>query len=378
MKGRDDDLRKAWDHGLVHARNRPLPGARPRIALGVITWAAVAWFGLPAAVAAHGPVPTAPPDALNLLFGWNLEPAVLLPVFGSAIIWWRLLAAVNRAHPGHPVAVFQRWAFLGGLAMIAIALDSGVARYDTTLFSVHMVQHLLLTLVAPPLLAFGAPITQLLRASSSKTRQRWVLPLLQSHVARFFGHPIVAGLLFASVMWATHFSQLFDRALEDSLAHEFEHGLYLAAGLLFWMPAIGLDPSPHRMGYPARIAYLFLQMPQSSFLAMSILFAGEPLYAHYATLGSPYGIEALADQQLAAGIMWLVGDVIFLIAMLAVLAAWMRSDERGSAAAERRADVERAAIRARETVLRDRRAMPAPEDQTAVGAPGREPSTSER
>lgn len=377
MKCPDDELRKAWDHERVHARNRPRPGAHRFKAFLAVAWAAT-WLGLPIATAAHGAVPPDPPDALNLLFGWNFEPAVVLPLLGAAIVWWRLLDAVDRAHPDHPVPALQRWCFLGGLAVIALALDSGVARYDTTLFSVHMVQHVLLALVAPPLLVLGAPITQLLRASSSATRNRWILPVLQSHVVRFFGHPVVAGLFLAGVMWATHFSPLFDRALEDPLAHEFEHALYLVAGILFWMPAIGLDPAPSRMGYPARIAYIFLQMPQNSFLAMAILFADAPLYAHYATLGSPYGIDALADQRLAAGIMWFVGDVIFLIAMLGVLAAWMRSEERGSAAAERRADVERAAIRERETVLRDRRAKPAPQDQTAVGAPGPEPSTSER
>ncbi len=329
-----------------------LPALGRRVlALPVLT----AVLGLGAGdVAAHGSVPVAPPDGVNLLLGWDVEPVVALGLVVAAIVWWRLLGAVDRAHPAHPVPGRQRWAFLAGLAVIAVALQSGVARYDTTLFSLHMVQHLLLTLVAPPLLALGAPVTQILRAASSERRQRRVLPILHSRAVAMIGHPIAAWLVFTAVMWGTHFSPLFDLSLENRLVHDLEHGLFLGAGLLFWWPVVGLDPAPHRMSHPARLGYLFLQMPQNSFLAVAILFAGSPLYAHYTSLGAPYGIDALSDQRLAAGIMWFGGDVIFLIALLSVLAGWMRTESRAAASADRRADVERAAIREREVALRDR------------------------
>ena len=164
-------------------------------------------------------------------------------------------------------------------------------------------------------------------------------------------HPIVAWLVFTAVMWGSHFSPLFDRSLEDRLVHDLEHGLFLASGLLFWGPLVAVDPAPGRMGYPARIGYVFLQMPQNSFLAIAILFAANPLYPHYVTLGAPYGIDALSDQRLAAGIMWFFGDVIFLVATLAVLAGWMRAEERSTATADRRVDAERAALRDQEAAL---------------------------
>ena len=123
---------------------------------------------------------------------------------------------------------------------------------------------------------------------------------------------------------------------------------FLGAGLLFWWPVVAADPAPRRMPYPVRALYLLLQMPPSSFLGMAILFAATPLYPHYATLGTPYGIDALADQQLAGGIMWLAGDVVLIGAILAVVAAWMRHEERDAPAAERRADARAgAAARAR-------------------------------
>jgi putative membrane protein len=330
---------------------------RPAVASAIATALAVLAAALSAGpAAAHGPVPPDPPTALNLVFGWSYEPALILPVLAVAIGWWRMLSSIDRAHPQHPVPAVRRWSFLAGLGVVLIALQSGIERYDTTLFSIHMVQHILLALVAPPLLALGAPITQLLRASSPATRNRWILPFLRSRPIWFLSHPVVAWVLFASVMWGTHFSPLFDLSLENRLVHDLEHVLYIGAALLFWWPIVGLDPAPHRMGHAGRILDLFMQMPQTSFLSMAILFAGQPLYPHYATLNSPYGIDALADQQLAAGIMWFVGDVIFMVALLVVLAGWIRSEERGTAAAEHRADVEREAIREREAILRRRRA----------------------
>jgi putative copper resistance protein D len=342
----------------------PARSLRPALAA-----VAAASFGALAAapVAAHGPVPPEPPDATNLLLGWSVEPVLVLPLLATAVAWWWLLGAADRAHPDHPVSAVRRWSFLAGLLAIAVALQSGIERYDTTLFSIHMVQHILLTLVAPPLLALGAPVTQLLRAASPGTRARWILPVLRSRFVGVLSHPVVAWLAFVSVMWAAHFSPLFDLSLEDPLVHDLEHALFLGSALLFWWPVIGLDPAPRRMSHPGRLLYLFLQMPQNSFLAMAILFATSPLYPHYVTLGAPYGVDALADQRLAAGIMWFVGDVIFLAALLAVLAGWMRSDARGAAAAERRADVERVAIREREAVLRRRRSAGGDADQPGTG-----------
>ena len=231
---------------------------------------------------------------------------------------------------------------------------SGIARYDTTLFSVHMVQHVLLMLVAAPLIALGAPVTLVLRLSSPETRRRWILPILHSRVVRFTGHPVVAWVMFAVMMWATHFSPLFNASLEDPVIHDIEHVLFLSGALLFWWPAVALDPAPWRMSHPARIGYLFLQMTQNTFLAVVILNATAVLYPHYATLVRPWGIAALDDQRLAAGIMWIAGDAIFLTAILAVVAGWMRAEARNEAREDRRAGQELTEIRIRERRLAER------------------------
>ncbi len=305
-------------------------------------------------VAAHGPVPAEAPTAANLLLGWTFEPLPTLGLLVVTVWWWWAVRRVNTVHPGNPVPRRRSVAFYGGIVALAFALLSGIARYDTTLFSVHMVQHVLLMLVAAPLLALAAPITLVLRLSSSETRHRWVLPVLHSRIVRFLAFPVTAWVLFTAIMWGVHFSPLFNASLEDPNVHDFEHLLFLTGALLFWWPAVALDPAPWRMGHPGRIVYLLTQMTQNTFLAFVILDATDVLYQHYATLVIPWGLSAIDDQHLAAGIMWLAGDLIFMAAIMLVVFGWMRAEARDEARSDRRADVEMAQIRIREQRLAER------------------------
>jgi putative copper resistance protein D len=322
--------------------------------LGLSLAVLVTWLLAASSAAAHGPVPAESPTFVSLVFGWTFEPAVALPLLAAAVVWLRLVGRVDRAHAANPVPRRRTVAFLAGLAVIAIALMSGIDAYDTTLFSVHMVQHILLTLVAAPLIALGAPITLLLRAATPDVRHRLILPILHSRLMRVLSFPVVSWLVFAGVMWGSHFSPLFDASLENPIVHDLEHALYLGAGLLFWWPAVGLDPSPWRMPHPVRAMYVFLQMPQNTFLAVVILNAGEVLYHHYATLVRPWGPSPIEDQQTAGGIMWILGDILFLSAMAAIIAGWMAFESRREADVDRRLDREREAIRAREVQLAER------------------------
>jgi putative copper resistance protein D len=318
------------------------------------------WLLSAGAVLAHGgTVPTEPPTLGTLLLGWAFDPLVWLPAIAALLVWRGAVRSVNRAHPANPVPPRRTWSWVAGVVVLLVALDSGVATYDTTLFSVHMVQHLLLTLVAPPLLLYAGPIVLLLRVSSAATRRRWVLPLLHSRVVRFLSFPVVSWLLFAGVLWASHFSPLFNIALENEWGHRLEHGLYLFAALLFWWPVVGPDPSPWRMRPSAKVLYVGLQMPQNTFLALAIYMAASPLYPHYTTSGRTWGPTPLEDQQLAGGIMWLGGDLFFLTAIIALVYLWMRDDERRAEGEDRRLDAERAAIREREARLAARRAAEA-------------------
>ena len=230
---------------------------------------------LPSVALAHGIAPQ-PASGLDAFLAWSLEAHIILPLIAAALLYRWAVGVVRRSHPDNPVPRYRVWSWYLGLLVIFIALESPIGTYDDTLFSVHMVQHLLLAMVAAPLLAMGAPITLLLRVSSPRSRHGFWLPLLHSRVVRVLAFPVVTWIIFAAVMWASHFSPLFDAALTNDYVHLGEHALYLGAALLFWWPVVGADPSPWRLPHPARIAYLFLGMPQSSFLGLAIFSAPAP------------------------------------------------------------------------------------------------------
>jgi putative copper resistance protein D len=321
-------------------------------------------------VAAHGLVPAEPPSAVSLLLGWTFEP---LPTLGIAVAlgwWWWAVRRVNAAHPANPVPRRRSVAFALGMTALAFALLSGIAAYDTTLFAIHMVQHVLLMLVAAPLIALAAPVTLVLRVSSRETRRRWILPVLHARITRVLAFPVVAWLVFAGVMWASHFSPLFDAALEDPLVHDLEHVLFLGSALLFWWPAVRLDPAPWRMAHPARALYVFLQMPQNTFLAVVLLNVSTVLYPHYESIVRSWGPTPLEDQRLAAGIMWIAGDAVFIVALVAIVYGWMRAERRDLPRTDRKAAQELAEIRIRETRLAERLARErddAPDPQAGSG-----------
>jgi putative copper resistance protein D len=320
----------------------------PVAALGL-----AAGLALPVAVAAHGSHADAPTGILDLVGAWSFDPMLQVPLLAALFAYLWAVRHVNDAHPGNPVPRRRVAAFVAGILVIEIALASAVERYDTTLFSVHMVQHILLTMVAAPLLALGAPITLTLRCARGDIRRRWILPVLHSRAARVLSFPVVAWLLFAGVMWASHFSPLFNEALEHPAIHQLEHLLYLSAALLFWWPVIAADPSPWRLPHPVRMLYVFLQMPQNTFLALAIYSATTPLYAHYATLDLGWA-SPLDDQRLAGGLMWIAGDLLFLAAIVGLAFAWMRQEERDAPRVDARVAGARREIERREALLAER------------------------
>ena len=301
----------------------------------------VAALALPSPALAHGAIAPAP-QLPEILLQWRLEPFALAGVTLAGAGYFWAVRRIGRGHPGHPHPPRLSWFFVAGLLALVLALTSPIEVYEGQLFSVHMVQHMLLELVAAPLLLAGAPITLALRVASASVRRR-LLKILQSRVTHLVSFPIVAWVLFAAVNWGWHFSVLYDQALENPWLHYVEHASFLGAALLFWWPVLGVDPSTWRMPHPARLLYLFLAMPQNSFLGVALLSAGTVLYPHYITNLRSWGPTPLDDQRLGGTLMWVGGDLAFLTAMALVLAGWMRYEDRRTARLDARLAAERAA-----------------------------------
>lgn len=203
--------------------------------------------------------------------------------------------------------------FYVGLLVIVAAIDSPIDRYADRLFWVHMVQHVLLTMVAPPLILLGRPWPRSVRALPLGARRVIARSL---HACRVLAAPIVAFILFNGILLAWHLPVLFDLTLRNGAVHDLEHALFLVTALLFWTHLAPTSRRP-RLGAAQRVAYGVGAILVSWVLAVVLGFASHPLYGHYAALAHrPGGLSALADQQLAAGIMWVPASIPFTIAVL--------------------------------------------------------------
>src|SRR6266508_1772719 len=280
------------------------------------------------------------PTVARLLLDWSLDPLVALPLLALAVLYLRGRRRIRERGQRWPAQ--RTGCFLGGLAAIAIALQSPLEAYDTALFSVHVVQHLALTMVAAPLLVMGAPVTMLLMTASPRSRKR-IVKVVHSRPIKVIGHPLIAWALFTLTLYALYFSQLFDLSLRNPFVHDLVHVHFIVVGLLFWWPVVGVDPTRWRLHHLARVLYVFLMVPFHAFLGVAIMNSGHLLAPSLGAFVRTWGPTPLADQQAGGAIMWGAGDIISLVSVIAILMAWAGYEEKVAAREDRRIARERAA-----------------------------------
>lgn len=238
-------------------------------------------------------------------------------LYGSGV---RRLARRGRRWPPARTA-----SFAAGLVAVAVATQTAIERSDTTSFTAHMTQHVLLGMVAPLLVALSAPVTLALQASS-RPMQRALLLLVRSPVVAALTHPVVGWVLFGGTVFVLYFTPLLELSLRNGLVHEAVHVHLVLAGSLFLWPALGLDPVRWRLPYGARLLAVLLAVPFHAFAALALYSAR--------TSVAP-GWYDLADQRAAAGVLWAVGDLFGLSAGAVVVVQWMRADARAAARFDR-------------------------------------------
>jgi len=274
----------------------------------------------------------------TVLSAWSFDPVPTVGVLVAGAIYavaWRSLPTRNGR--GRRVAPVSRaWCFAGGLLALLVAVNGPPDVYAESSFSMHMVQHVLLQLVAAPLLLLGGPVSLLLRADLRWLPRRALVRILRSRVVAAVTHPVVAFAAFAVVLVVTHLTPLYELALRHEPVHQVEHLAYLVTALLFWWPAIGVDPAPHRIGHLYRLLYLMVSMPVTAFLGLAIADAGRVLYSSYAQ-PTPWGASGLADQQAAGTLMWVAGMFTTVPAVGVVLLRWLDDESRREARAPRSA-----------------------------------------
>lgn len=288
---------------------------------------AAAALGFCAARSAHADagVPIGPGE---IRYAWNWDPVLVLNLL---LLWWlygRGLARLwSRAGAGHGVSVGRPLAFLGGIAVIFAALVSPLDALCGQLASAHMVQHLLLMIVAAPLFVLGAPSQVLIRGLSppwQRAAASW-RRLCRCAWFRVIRQPAVAWTAYAAVMWLWHLPSLYEAALRHPIVHDVQHLSFFGAACLFWRPL--LDPvSRQRMHPIAAVLYLFATSLQGSALGIFMALSQETWYPEFQETTTAWGFTPLEDQQLAGLIMWMPACLVYALAAVAVFGIWLARD----------------------------------------------------
>jgi putative membrane protein len=285
------------------------------------------------------------PTLQNLLGRWTFDPGVIVALLAEGGLYAWGIARAHGARVGGRRGSWSLWratSFAAGLLTLAVALLSGVDRIADELLSVHMVQHMLLALLAPVLLLCGAPVKLALVASSGSSRRRLGV-LFVSRPIRTLTHPAIGLALFVSVELTTHLTGFYQLALEDETLHAFEHAAYFWSGLLLFAPLIAADPLPHPPAPLARFSWMMGAMTAMAVPGAVLTFSESVRYPFYLAPARALGRSALADQHLAGAIMWVGSGLAMFALALGVTFSSMLAEERRQRRREQHLDA-RAAL----------------------------------
>src|SRR6185437_11716280 len=268
---------------------------------------------------------------------FDVVPVVL--VLGALALYSWGVVRVNRRQPRHRWAAGKTVAWIGALLATSFAIFSFVGVYAGELFYDHMIQHLLLIMVAAPLFAMASPIDLAWRATRGDGRlHRWLTWALRSPVGLVLGHPVTAFILYALVIPLTHLTSWYNYTLLHEDVHNAEHVIFLLIGYLFWRQIFGSEPNRYRMHPALQFGYLFLAIPIDTFTGLSLDGASHELFPAYLSMRRPWGVSLIQDLHIGGVIMWIGGDTLMLWPMIPVALRWMHQEERRAVRADRAAD----------------------------------------
>ncbi|MFB7998134.1 cytochrome c oxidase assembly protein [Streptomyces sp. NPDC056002] len=289
----------------------------------------------------HGMNMDLPPFTLGRGLAWSADPFFLIGcLMALGLYGW---AVVRLARRGDSWPVGRTLSFVVGVLTVMLVMCTKLNDYGMVMFSVHMVQHMVISMLSPILLLMGAPITLALRAMpvarrGDKGPRELLLMLLHSRYMRIITHPAFTIPLFIASLYALYFTPIFDTLMGSKVGHIGMMVHFLAVGLVFFWPIMGVDPGPHRPGYVMRMLELFAGMPFHAFFGIALMMASGPMIGTYEHPPASLGIDALADQTAAGGIAWAFSEVPSVLVLLALLFQWKKSEDRQARRKDRAAD----------------------------------------
>jgi putative copper resistance protein D len=276
---------------------------------------------------AHGGAEVAgdvPPLTVHTaLTQWEFAPVVTAIVAIAGLLYLYGVWRVRREHPARPWSWWRTGFFFAGLGVVVIATQSSVGAYDDVLFFMHMWQHLLLLMVAPPLLLSGQPITLLLHASHNPLHSL-VKRVVRSRPISAITFPLVGVGLYIVTVVGTHLTSFMNLTLEHTYLHQGEHVLYLVVGYLYFLPLIGHEPIRWRLSYPAQLFLFVIAMPVDTFTGLVLTQTTKEMFPAYQGRRD-WGPSLVSDLHSGGAVMWIGGDAIMFVLILLLFAGLLNS-----------------------------------------------------
>ncbi len=268
---------------------------------------------------------------------WSFDPIVIFAVLIPGILYARGLKRWTDRPSWIPG--YRPYFFYAGIFLVFIALSSPIDALADDLFLMHMIQHLMLQMIAPPLILVGAPTTPVLKGLPRRLRLGLVRPLVRNHGVRALYNtltfPLVAWLMFIIASWSWHFVDgAYEAALRNEGIHILEHLTFVFTAMVLWWTLIDPRPLRSKLSYPFRAVVLVVTLFNTVAMGAAITFRDEVLYPFYIERERLWNITVLEDQQAGGATMWVVGVMMILIALVATLSIWFDRQEKRSRIAE--------------------------------------------
>ncbi|MEU3422639.1 cytochrome c oxidase assembly protein [Streptomyces murinus] len=289
----------------------------------------------------HGMVMDLPPFTLGRGLAFSVEPFFLITcLLGLGLYAWGVVRLRRR---GDTWPVARTFSYVIGVLTIMLVMCTKLNDYGMVMFSVHMVQHMIISMLSPILILLGAPVTLALRALPTAGRGRkgpreLLLMLLHSRYMRVITHPLFTIPMFIASLYVLYFTPLFDFLMGSKTGHIAMMVHFLAVGVVFFWPIIGVDPGPHRPGHLMRMLELFAGMPFHAFFGIALMMASTPMVNTFLHPPASLGIDPLSDQNSAGGIAWAFSEVPSVLVLIALLFQWYGSEKRHARRKDRQAD----------------------------------------
>ncbi|MET7377406.1 cytochrome c oxidase assembly protein [Streptomyces sp. NPDC005526] len=289
----------------------------------------------------HGMTMDLPPFTLARSLAWSADPFFLVAcLLGLGLYVWGVVRLRRR---GDSWPVGRTVAFVTGVLTVGLMMCTRLNDYGMVMFSVHMVQHMVISMLSPILILLGAPVTLALRALPVAGRGRKgprevLLALLHSRYLRVVTHPAFTIPMFIASLYALYFTPLFDFLMGSKAGHVGMMVHFLAVGVVFFWPIMGVDPGPNRPGYLMRMLELFAGMPFHAFFGIALMMATTPMVGTFLHPPASLGVDPLSDQNAAGGIAWAFSEIPSVLVLLALLFQWYRSEQRQARRKDRAAD----------------------------------------